>query len=224
MSRPGPAGAPAPGAAPESAPGPARLALFGGSFDPVHDAHLALAASALAALHLDRVLWIPAGQPWQKKRVLTPAAHRVAMLRLALAREPSFVLDERELRRSGASYTLDTVREVRAEQPAAKLFLLIGQDQLAGFRSWRGWAEILREVELAVAARPGVAAAPDAATTLHTSPSNLAHHLLPLPPRAVSATAIRDRVAAGVPIDDLVPPEVARYIDQHGLYRAASGS
>ncbi|HNU10274.1 MAG TPA: nicotinate-nucleotide adenylyltransferase [Rubrivivax sp.] len=195
-----------------------RLGLFGGSFDPVHRAHLALAEAALDALALDRVLWLPAGQPWQKARAMTPAADRVAMLRLALAGQPRFVLDPRETERCGPSYTLDTVRELRAEHPAARLFLLIGQDQFAGFHTWKGWREILQQLELAVAARPGVEPGAD--------PQVLQHrwHRLPLPPLAISSTAIRARVAAGEPIDDLVPPEVARYIDRQGLYRAASGS
>lgn len=195
-----------------------RLGLFGGSFDPVHRAHLALAQAALEALALDRVLWLPAGRPWQKARALAPAADRLEMLRLALQHEPRFVLDARETRRPGPSYTRDSVRELRAEHPAARLFLLIGQDQYAGFHTWQGWAEILQQAELAVAARPGVAARAADAVQRHP------HHEVPLPPLDISATAIRARVAAGVPIDDLVPPEVARYIDRQGLYRAASGS
>lgn len=195
-----------------------RLGLFGGSFDPVHRAHLALARAALQSLRLDRVLWLPAGQPWQKTRALTPAAHRVAMLQLALQGEPRFVLDARETTRSGPSYTVQSVRELRAEHPQARLFLLIGQDQFAGFHTWHGWQEILQQVELAVAARPGAAPAADAAVLRHR------HHVVPLAPQDVAATTVRARVAAGESIADLVPPEVARYIDRQGLYRAASGS
>ncbi len=195
-----------------------RLGLFGGSFDPVHRGHLALAEAALAALALDRVLWLPAGQPWQKTRAMTPAVDRLAMLRLALAGQPRFVLDARETERRGPSYTLDSVCQLRAEHPAARLFLLIGQDQFAGFHTWHGWREILQQLELAVAARPGAAAQADAAVRQQR------WHPLPLPPQDISSTAIRARVAAGASIADLVPPEVARYIDHHGLYRAASGS
>lgn len=195
-----------------------RLGVFGGSFDPVHRAHLALAQAALQSLRLARVLWIPAGQPWQKTRTMTPAVHRLAMLRLALEDEPRFTLDDRETRREGPSYTLDTLRELHAEEPQARLFLLIGQDQFAGFHTWRGCEQILALAELAVAARPGGLPSPPAAVPAHP------HHVLPLPPRDVSATALRARVAAGASIADLVPPEVARYIDHHGLYRAASGS
>ena len=190
-----------------------RIALFGGSFDPVHNAHLALARLALDELQLDRLLWIPAGQPWQKARKLSPAADREAMLRLAIADEPRFALDRRELLRQGPSYTLDTVRELQAEVPGAQLVLLIGQDQYAGLHTWAGWQDLLARVTLAVANRPGPLPAVDPEV------QRLAHRALPLPPLDIAATDIRARVARGERIDHLVPPEVARYIDQHGLYR-----
>ena len=132
-----------------------RVGLFGGSFDPVHNAHLALARAALAELQLDEVRWVPAGQPWQKARALTAAVHREAMLRLALAGEPRFVLDRTEIRRPGPSYTLDTVRELAAAQPGTEWFLIIGHDQYAGLHTWNGWQELLARVTLAVANRPG---------------------------------------------------------------------
>jgi nicotinate-nucleotide adenylyltransferase len=106
-----------------------RIGLFGGSFDPVHNAHLALAHSALQALKLDELRWQPAGQPWQKARALTPAVHRQAMIRLAIAGEPRFVLDRIELEREGPSFTLDTVRTLQDQEPQAQWFLIIGQDQ-----------------------------------------------------------------------------------------------
>ncbi len=192
-----------------------RLGLFGGSFDPVHNAHGALASTALHTLQLDRVLWIPAGQPWQKARGMTAAAHREAMVRLAIAHEPRFVLDDRELRRPGPTYTIDTVRELQAEQPDARLHLLIGQDQYAGLHTWVGWQELLQRVVLAVANRP------DAQPAAHPEVLRLPHHVVPLPLLEIAATDVRQRVAHGEGIDHLVPPEVARYIDQQGLYRPA---
>jgi nicotinate-nucleotide adenylyltransferase len=197
---------------------PERLGLFGGSFDPVHRAHLALAQQALHTLQLDRVLWIPAGQPWQKARAMTAAPHREAMLRLALQGEPRFEIDRRELLRAGPSYTVDSVRELRAEHPEAALYLILGQDQHAGFHTWAGWRELLQHVTLAVASRPGVAAALDPDVQRH------GHVALPLAEQDIAATDIRARVAAGAGIDHLVPPEVARYIDSHGLYGPTSGS
>lgn len=190
-----------------------RIGLFGGTFDPPHNAHLALARLALAELALDELRWIPAGQPYQKARAITPAAQREAMVRLAIAGEPRFVLERCELERSGPSYTIDTVRELQAREPGARWFLLIGQDQYAGLPSWRDWRELLARVSLAVAQRPGAAALADA--ELRAVPVAA----LALPPMDVSATVIRARAAAGAPITDLVPPGVASYIDRHHLYR-----
>ena len=189
-----------------------RIGLFGGSFDPVHEAHLALARVALAQLGLDELRWVPAGRQWQKHRDLTPAPHREAMVRLAIEGEPRFVLDDCELRRSGASYTYDTVRELQALQPQAEWFLLIGQDQYAGLHSWVRWQQLLQRVTLAVANRPGVAlaASPEVAA--------MPHRVVPLPMMDVSSTQIRARAAQGLAIDDLVPAPVARYIARHALY------
>jgi nicotinate-nucleotide adenylyltransferase len=166
-------------------------------------------------LSLDRVLWIPAGQPWQKKRPMTDAVHREAMVRLAIAGEPRFALDDREMRRSGPSFTLDTVRELQAEQPEARCFLLIGQDQYAALHTWAGWTELVQRVVLAVANRPGDM------PPVHADVLRHPHQVVPLPMLDIAATQIRQRVAAGEGINHLVPPEVARYIDQQGLYRPA---
>jgi nicotinate-nucleotide adenylyltransferase len=194
--------------------GARRVGLFGGSFDPVHYAHVALARAALAELRLDEVRWVPAGQAWQKARPLTAAVHREAMLRLALAGEPRFVLDRIEIERAGPSYTLDTVRALAAAQPGTQWFLIIGHDQYAGLHTWSGWQELLALVTLAVANRPGQA------REVHEDVRRVSHRVVPLPMLDISATQVRERVAAGQDISTLVPPEVARYIDSHRLYRA----
>jgi nicotinate-nucleotide adenylyltransferase len=195
-----------------------RIGLFGGSFDPVHNAHLALARQALQELQLDELRWVPVGQAWQKSRPLTAAVHREAMLRLAIAGEPHFVLEGCELRRAGPSYTLDTVRELQAATPGAQWFLVIGQDQYAGLHTWFGFEQLLPLVTLAVAQRPGAPAEADARVRA------AAQVPLALPPTAVSATELRARLAAGQDIGALVPPPVALYIRQQGLYRGTSGS
>ncbi|MDP1648614.1 MAG: nicotinate-nucleotide adenylyltransferase [Rubrivivax sp.] len=195
-----------------------RVGLFGGSFDPVHDAHVALARAALAELQLDEVRWIPAGQAWQKSRPLTDAVHREAMLRLAIHGEPHFVLDRIETERPGPSYTLDTVRTLAAAQPGTQWFLIIGHDQYAGLHTWSGWQQLLGLVTLAVANRPGEV------REVHEDVRRFAHQVVPLPMLDISATAVRERVAAGEDISKLVPPAVARYIDSHRLYRARPGS
>jgi nicotinate-nucleotide adenylyltransferase len=187
-----------------------RIGVFGGTFDPPHAAHLALAGAALAEMALDEVRWIPAGQPWQKTRKITPAAQREAMVKLAIAVEPRFVLDRIELEREGPSYTLDTVRALR---PLGDLFLVIGADQYAGLHTWLGWQELLGLVTLAVANRPGLL------PPVHADVQRWPHRVVPLPMLDIAATDIRARVARGLPIDAMVPPSVASYIDLNRLYK-----
>ena len=191
----------------------ARVAIFGGSFDPVHRAHLALARLALRELELDELCWVPAGQPWQKARELAPAVHREAMVRLAIAGEPRFTLSRCELERIGASFTLDTVRLLQATRPGVRWYLVIGQDQYAALHTWQGWQDLLALVTLAVANRP--------AAPLTADPQVLRspHEAVALPMMDVSSTDIRARIANGERIDDLVPETVARYIESHRLYR-----
>lgn len=190
-----------------------RIAIFGGSFDPPHTAHVALARTARQALALDEVRWIPAGQPWQKSRAMTSAAHREAMVRLAIAGEPGFVLDRIELERSGPSVTLDTVMAFQAAEPGVDWVLLIGGDQYANLHTWRQWPELLSRVTLAVAQRPGVTQLPDAAVQARP------HRVVPLPMLDISSTRIRQQVALGGALDGLVPPAVARYIEHNRLYQ-----
>ncbi len=193
---------------------PARkIGLFGGTFDPPHTAHVALATLALRELALDELRWIPAGEPWQKARIITPAAHREAMVRLAMGEEPRFALERCEILRRGPSYTLDTVRAMQAAEPGALWFLIIGQDQYAGLHTWRDWRELLGLVTLAVANRPGPPQAP------HADVLAFSHRAVPLPMLDIASTDIRARVAAGQDISSLVPDGVARYIEAHYLYQ-----
>ena len=189
-----------------------RVGIFGGTFDPVHNAHVALARTALDALQLDELRWVPAGQPWQKARVISPSAQREAMLRLAMGDEPRYVLDRIELERSGPSYTLDTVRALQRQRPGNEWFLVIGADQYATLHTWAHWRTLLGLVTLAVAARPGET------PPVHAEVAALAHRAVPLAMMDISSTDIRARVAAGLPVDRLVPDAVARYIDQQALY------
>ena len=200
-----------------------RIGILGGSFDPVHNTHLALAGVALQHLKLDQLLWVPVGQPWQKSRQLARAADRAAMVALAIALEPRFKLESCELLRTGPSYTVDTVRELRARAGDAKdasdhWFLIIGQDQFAQFHTWHGWEDLVRMVTLAVANRAGDAphSNPEVAAAMGASATVIE---LPLPPSNVSATGVRQRVALGQDIAAMVPPAVASYIERHGLYR-----
>jgi nicotinate-nucleotide adenylyltransferase len=190
-----------------------RFGIFGGSFDPVHNAHLALARLAVDELHLDELLWVPAGQPYQKTRAVSDAVHREAMVALAIEGQPRFTLSRIEIERHGPSYTIDTVRELRRRHPGVKWYLVIGQDQYAGFQTWHGWQELLGLVTIAIANRPEA--------NLQADPKVLAvpHEAVALPMMDISSTDIRGRIAQGAAIDDLVPAAVAGYIARHHLYQ-----
>ncbi len=198
---------------------PRRVGLFGGAFDPPHSAHVAIARAALEQLKLDELRIVPTGQAWHKSRPLSSAAHRLAMVRLAFADLPRVVIDERELQRSGASYTVDTLDALLTEQPGSELYLVMGGDQWAAFTSWRQWQDIARKAQLCVAQRP------DQVSNL---PSNqplpeLSVQWLNLPAMPISATALREQVAGGTdPFNEpaRLPPAVARYISDHHLYAA----
>ena len=174
-----------------------RIGIFGGSFDPVHNAHVALARLALAELQLDELRWVPAGKAWQKARPLTAATHREAMLRLAIAGEPHFSVSRIELDRAGASFTLDTVREMQNAHHGAQWFLLIGQDQYAGFHTWQGWQELLERVTLAVAQRNNPSASGAPPWQVDPQVQRAARQAVTLPMMDVSSTEIRQRVANG---------------------------
>ena len=190
-----------------------RVGMFGGAFDPPHRAHVALAQAALQQLALDVLYVFPTGDAWHKARVLTPAQHRLAMTRLAFASLPGARVDDRELRRSGPTYSIDTLHELQREHPGAELFLLMGEDQASGFDRWRAWDEIARIATLVVAARGDGAGL----ARLRELPGvRLAALALPQMPE--SATDIRARLTAGQDIADLVAPAVASYIASHHLY------
>lgn len=196
---------------------------MGGSFDPVHSAHVDLATSALSHLQLDQVRWIPVGQAWQKARQLAAPAHRAAMVQAAIAHEPRFVLDRIEQDRAGPSFTVDTVRALAQVHPEVHDWvLIIGLDQYLNLPTWHGFDELLQRVTLAVAVRgDDWPATPEA---LRTRPHRLVR--LPMRPHDVSSTDIRQRLAQGQSPDSLVPTllpgGVARYIANHQLY--ASGA
>ncbi|MCK9509736.1 MAG: nicotinate (nicotinamide) nucleotide adenylyltransferase [Pigmentiphaga sp.] len=199
-----------------------RLGLLGGSFDPVHHAHLELARAAHQQLALDQVLWLPARRPWQRSPLGAAAEHRLAMLRLALANEPGMTILTLELERAGPTYTADTLAELGAgDDPSTEYVWFLGSDQLRNFCTWERWPEIVRRVRLAVARRPEHDVLPplELAERLEAQGSPLL--TIEFPPLAISATEIRRRVAAGQPIEACTPPAVADYIHQHQLYRSS---
>ena len=196
-----------------------RLGVFGGSFDPPHRAHNALAHQAVEQLRLDALHIIPTGEAWHKSRVLTAASHRLAMARLAFPDLRNVVVDDRETRRRGPSYTVDTLTELAAEQPGVQLFLIIGEDQARSLQSWHRWKAILQLAIICVAARADSSGARGTinAELLAQTP----FQVLNLPPMDVSATDIRHRLANRQNVAPLVFEAVARYIAHHHLYQTA---
>jgi nicotinate-nucleotide adenylyltransferase len=197
---------------------PRRIGMFGGAFDPPHLGHVALARAAVEQLALDELLVFPTGQAWHKARALSPAAHRLAMARLAFADVPHAIVDGRELQRAGPTYTVDTLRELHREFPDAQFLLVIGADQAESLHSWRETTEIARLaiISIAARARPTTDAQPFDASRVPAG----RREPVELPPMPVSSTEIRQRAATGQDISDLVPAAVARYIAQHHLYPA----
>lgn len=194
-----------------------RVGILGGTFDPVHIAHLRLAEEARECLRLDEVLFLPAGDPWRKtSRPITSAEHRLAMLRLAVAENEDFGISDLELRRPGPSYTADTLAVLAGERLDDEFWFIVGADALADLPNWHEPARIVEHAMLAVAPRElqeaNVAAlnVPGIAARIVT---------FPMTRLDVSATDIRARVAAARSIRYLVPPAVERYIAEHRLYR-----
>ncbi|WZB77024.1 nicotinate (nicotinamide) nucleotide adenylyltransferase [Achromobacter insuavis] len=190
--------------------------MLGGSFDPVHVAHVALADNALRALGLAQVQLIPAANPWQRAALNATEDQRRAMLELAIAGHDGLVVNPIELERGGATYTIDTLRALPAD---ARYVWLLGADQLANFCTWQSWRDIVGLVDLAVATRPGTPLAPPAelADCLREQGRQLEE--LPFAPMPVSASQIRERLARGESTDGLLAPSVAAYIAAHHLYR-----
>jgi nicotinate-nucleotide adenylyltransferase len=196
-----------------------RIGVFGGAFDPPHAAHAALAQAALKDLQLDELRVIPTGQAWHKSRMLSPAHHRLAMAQLAFADVPRVVVDPRETRRPGPSYTVDTLRELKAQWPQAELFLIIGEDQARALPNWHAWQEVLQLAIICVAEREDLTGTASRFTALHSHESRFRR--LPVSAMPVSATDIRARIAAHLCVAPLVFAPVARYIDDHHLYQTA---
>ena len=194
-----------------------RIGLFGGTFDPPHVGHLALAEWARTQLALDRVVFIPAGTPPHKAaRAHTSAARRLALTRLAVRGNPAFAVSAIETRRRGPSWTVDTVRDFAQTHPRARLWLLLGADMFDTFASWREPAGILGHAAVAVALRPG-SRRPRATKWARVGRGVV---WLDNPGLEVSSSALRSRAARGLTLRYLVPDAVAKAITRLGLYRS----
>ena len=201
---------------PAGGPAPDCLCL-GGSFNPIHCGHLSLTRAAAAELRCGTVFLIPSARPPHKADdpTLAPAADRLAMCRLAVAGDPLYRVDPLELERPGPSYTLDTVHSLKA-RGFRRVAWLIGADLLPGLPHWHRAADLLAEVDFVVMRRPGYAIDWPA---LPPPIRSLRGRVIEIPPTDASATAVRRNVRSGHPLDGLVPPAVARYIRDQGLYQ-----
>jgi nicotinate-nucleotide adenylyltransferase len=192
--------------------------VLGGTFDPVHNGHLALAQAARKQLGLGRLIYVPAGLPWRKSgRKITPAPQRLQMLSLAVKGRPGTEISPIEVERRGPSYTAETLAVLARDHPGAELYFIVGEDALADLPHWRQPREILALAKLAVARR-----------RVGEKPSGEWKEMpgiqervvwLDMAPVEISASEVRRRVRHGEPISAMVPPAVEAYIEQQGLYR-----
>ena len=191
-----------------------RVGFLGGTFDPPHIGHLILAELAREQLGLARVLFIPAGDPWRKSdRAVTPAAHRLAMTRLAIEGNEALEVDDCEIKRAGATYTIDTLRELKARlSPDDEIVFLAGEDALADMPRWRDPAGIATEARIAIAPRS------DAGIPAGLPFDTSALLRVEMPYVDVSSTGLRERARKGLSLRYLVPAAVEAYIREQGLY------
>jgi nicotinate-nucleotide adenylyltransferase len=198
-----------------------KIGVLGGTFDPIHNGHLKVATTVREKLSLDEVIFVPAGQPWQKAdRHVSPVEDRLEMVRLAVDGRPGYGLSTVEASRPGNTYSLETLAEIGDQLGSGdELYFVLGWDSLAQFPGWYAPERIMRLCRLVAVPRPGYPR-PDVSAMEEALPGITERVvLLDEPQIDLSASRIRERVAAGQPIGDLVPAAVAAYIEEHRLYR-----
>lgn len=185
---------------------------MGGTFDPVHHGHLVAASEVQASFDLDQVIFVPTGQPWQKShRTVSAAEDRYLMTVIATASNPRFSVSRADIERGGVTYTIDTLHDIRSMHPEADLYFITGADALEQILSWRQVEELFELAHFVGVTRPGYHLDDEHLPTGSVS-------LVEVPAMAISSTACRDRVAAGLPVWYLVPDGVVQYISKRGLY------
>jgi len=192
----------------------ARIGVMGGTFDPIHHGHLVAASEVAQHFKLDEVVFVPTGKPYQKTDV-SPSEHRYLMTVIATAANPRFMVSRVDIDRDGPTYTIDTLRDLRAQRPDAELFFISGADAVAQILDWKDAAELFSLAHFVAVTRPGH----------QLSVSGLPTHdvsLLEVPALAISSTDCRSRVSRGFPVWYLVPDGVVQYISKHHLYRSTT--
>lgn len=193
-----------------------RIGVFGGTFDPPHLGHAIVAGEVADALALDRLLWVPASIPPHKTgRTITPGAVRRRLVEAAVAHDPRFELCDLELERGGVSYTVDTLRRLKADHPGWSLSLVLGSDLAGGLSSWKEPRSVLELAELVVISRPGTGAGSGGDV-----PAAGCVRTVQVTPVDISSSKVRERVRQGLSVRDMVSPAVLAVIETEGLYRA----
>ncbi|WP_194411504.1 nicotinate-nucleotide adenylyltransferase [Microbacterium cremeum] len=195
-----------------SVTGAPRIGVMGGTFDPIHHGHLVAASEVAQWFDLDEVVFVPTGRPWQKEEV-SPSEHRYLMTVIATASNPRFTVSRVDIDRSGPTYTIDTLRDLKALRPDAELFFITGADAIAQILSWRDHDELWDLAHFVAVSRPGHVLNTDGLPSDDVSQ-------LEIPALAISSTDCRDRVTRGHPVWYLVPDGVVQYIAKHHLYRS----
>jgi nicotinate-nucleotide adenylyltransferase len=194
-----------------------RIGVFGGTFDPIHEGHLAAAKAAMECAHLDRVLFVPSAQPPHRGTALAPAEDRLAMTKLAVQGEPSFEVSDVEVTRGGTSYTLDTLSELHREHPQGELFLILGWDAARLFRTWHEPDRVRSLASIVIIDRPGLGQPGlSELAGLGLDPARVIECHFQTPD--VSGSELRRAIAAGQSVAGKLPAAVERYITEHRLY------
>jgi nicotinate-nucleotide adenylyltransferase len=191
-----------------------RIGVMGGTFDPIHNGHLVAASEVRQHFGLDEVLFVPTGQPYQKRDV-SEAEHRYLMTVIATASNPDFTVSRVDIDRGGPTYTIDTLRELRAARPDADLFFISGADAVAQILDWKDASELFSLAHFVAVSRPGHPLTVSGLPEEHVS-------LLEVPALAISSTDCRSRVSRGFPVWYLVPDGVVQYISKYHLYRSST--
>lgn len=189
-----------------------RVGVMGGTFDPIHHGHLVAASEVAQSLELDEVIFVPTGQP-SYKTVVTPAEHRYLMTVIATASNPRFTVSRVDIDRGKLTFTIDTLRDIRAQRPDADLYFITGADAIAQILSWKDVGELWELAHFVAVSRPGHVLSVSGLPEQDVS-------LLEVPALAISSTDCRDRVRRGFPVWYLVPDGVVQYISKHHLYRS----